>query len=33
MEKTIIKLPVNNGLPDYTFMEQYIKNLFTRLGQ
>lgn len=33
MERTVVKLPVSNGQPDYTFMEKYIKNLFTRLGQ
>lgn len=27
MEKSKIKLPMKNGLPDYTFMEEYIKSL------
>lgn len=27
MEKSIIKLPIKNGQPDYDFMEEYIKSL------
>ena len=27
MEKSIIKLPTKNGLPDWDFMENYIKSL------
>lgn len=33
MEKTVIKLPTKDGQPDYCFMENYIKNLFNKLGQ
>ena len=33
MEKTVIKLPTKEDKPDYSFMENYVKNIFKKLGQ